>query len=288
MSFPEITALVRKIKSSRPDNSIDQQTIVAQLREFRDVMSREEGKGDTARLLDAGVVLLENVEEFQATRPELIFDLLSQIVESVERRILGEQSEKPRREGGVELKLSSSDLPVNTGAMLGDLMKSLGMITSGELDTALAVQTSLGLPLGEILIRIGAATKDQVEKGLKVQAHLRHDPWAPLPEGAAEDESADPVIDLMESEDFPEGEEGKQPRRSNEDMLFGDILLEHGFATQEQIDEALEEQLCTGVRVGEALIQAGVITWEQLLEAVETQSRLRHVAGHPNRVSIEE
>jgi type IV pilus assembly protein PilB len=49
---------------------------------------------------------------------------------------------------------------------------------------------------------------------------------------------------------------------------LGDILVEKGFITQAQLQQALEKQPLTGQRLGDQLIESGVITEEQLIDAI--------------------
>ncbi len=49
---------------------------------------------------------------------------------------------------------------------------------------------------------------------------------------------------------------------------IGDLLLEKGFITTEQLQEALTEQKVTGKRLGEALVEKGFITEDQLIDTV--------------------
>jgi type IV pilus assembly protein PilB len=49
---------------------------------------------------------------------------------------------------------------------------------------------------------------------------------------------------------------------------IGDILLERGFVTPEQLETALNQQPTTGKRLGDLLVETGVITEEQLLDSI--------------------
>ena len=57
--------------------------------------------------------------------------------------------------------------------------------------------------------------------------------------------------------------------------LLGEIMIQLGFATREQIDEAARTQRAAGVRLGEALVSSGVATWAQVRRAVSVQGQLR-------------
>jgi len=49
---------------------------------------------------------------------------------------------------------------------------------------------------------------------------------------------------------------------------LGDVLIERGFITPEQLEGALKDQPVSGKRLGDILVEAGLITEDQLIEAV--------------------
>jgi type IV pilus assembly protein PilB len=49
---------------------------------------------------------------------------------------------------------------------------------------------------------------------------------------------------------------------------LGDVLIEKGYVTPEQLQQALDKQPATGQRLGDQLVDAGVITEEQLIDAI--------------------
>ncbi|SHG66410.1 type II secretion system protein E (GspE) [Thermosyntropha lipolytica DSM 11003] len=58
---------------------------------------------------------------------------------------------------------------------------------------------------------------------------------------------------------------------------MGEMLVDMGLITQEQLAEALEEQKVTGERLGKILIDKGFITENQLLETLEFMLGIPHV-----------
>jgi type IV pilus assembly protein PilB len=59
---------------------------------------------------------------------------------------------------------------------------------------------------------------------------------------------------------------------------IGDLLLERGLITQQQLEQALRVQAGSGKRVGEVLIDAGFLSEEQLAEAVSERLNLPRVS----------
>ena len=58
---------------------------------------------------------------------------------------------------------------------------------------------------------------------------------------------------------------------------LGDILVEHGLLTQDDLNEALQTKTAEQ-RIGDALLQRGLITEQQLIETLEVQLGIPHVS----------
>ncbi len=51
--------------------------------------------------------------------------------------------------------------------MMGDILVNKGVITSEQLDKALALQKSSGDKLGDVIVKLGFATHEQIDSALK-------------------------------------------------------------------------------------------------------------------------
>ena len=75
------------------------------------------------------------------------------------------------------------------------------------------------------------------------------------------------------------------PRRNDlrlvSDVLLGEILIQQGTATSEQIDEALKFQRNSGILVGAALIQLGFATPKQIETGLRFQKGMRAASASP-------
>lgn len=58
---------------------------------------------------------------------------------------------------------------------------------------------------------------------------------------------------------------------------LGDLLMEAGLITQEQLENALKLQKTTGKKLGEVLISEGVVTQEDIVQVLEFQLGIPHV-----------
>jgi type IV pilus assembly protein PilB len=66
-------------------------------------------------------------------------------------------------------------------------------------------------------------------------------------------------------------------RQKQERKRLGDLLVEAGLITEEQLQEALKEK-APGQKLGDALLQRGYITEQQLIEVLEFQLGIPHVS----------
>jgi hypothetical protein len=65
--------------------------------------------------------------------------------------------------------------------------------------------------------------------------------------------------------------EGSAPEAGSSPRPLGEILLEHGFVTQEQLDHAVDAQERTGKPLGQVLVEAGSLTRLELASALAEQ-----------------
>ncbi|BCS80715.1 GspE/PulE family protein [Anaerocellum diazotrophicum] len=63
----------------------------------------------------------------------------------------------------------------------------------------------------------------------------------------------------------------------NEKRKIGELLLEAGIITRQQLEEALQIQKKTGKKIGEILVEKGYITEDEILEVLEFQLGIPHV-----------
>ncbi|OQP01378.1 type II secretion system protein GspE [Geobacillus sp. 44C] len=66
-------------------------------------------------------------------------------------------------------------------------------------------------------------------------------------------------------------------KKKQERKRLGDLLVEAGLITEEQLEEALREK-APGQKLGDALLQRGYITEQQLIEVLEFQLGIPHVS----------
>jgi len=58
----------------------------------------------------------------------------------------------------------------------------------------------------------------------------------------------------------------------------GDILIERGLITDEQLDQALKEQKKTGRKIGQILVETGMISEDQLIETISERLKIPKIS----------
>lgn len=180
---------------------------------------------------------------------------------------------------------------LDASSRLGEILVHLGIITSEQLDEALRIQKVWRIPLGACTEKLGFATGAQIARALELQARLRASvtPNAPLPQAAApagfrplgstppgaatSAPGAEPALGAAPG---PRRSELKlELRERSRGQMLGELLIEQGVLSKEQLDHGLKMQRAAGLRLGEALIQLGYATREQVKQALLLQEKMR-------------
>lgn len=141
-----------------------------------------------------------------------------------------------------------------TARLIGAVFVERGLLSESQIRVALEIQRETGQQLGQILVdRFGVSRQEL--------ASVVADQWADI--GRSTPREADAAAN-------------ESWRR------LGEIFVERGFVTPEQLEQALARQRETGERVGEALVAQGSISKFELAGALaEQMSTLGETAGGP-------
>ena len=127
----------------------------------------------------------------------------------------------------------------------------------------IAVERQSRSLIGEALIKEGLLTPEQLERALRIQKHLEQ-----------QRQLGEVLIEL--------GYATKQSIRDainkhGSGMRLGDMLVEQGLISQEQLEVALGVQKESGLKLGEALIQSGAVNERTLLQNLSSQARIPYI-----------
>ena len=141
---------------------------------------------------------------------------------------------------------------IATARLIGAVFVERGILSESQIRVALEIQRETGQQLGQVLVERFGVTRQELASVVAEQ-------WADI------GRSAPPGVDAAANESW---------RR------LGEIFVERGFVTPEQLEEALQRQRATGERVGEALVAQGSISKFELAGALaEQMSALEEAAA---------
>jgi DNA repair exonuclease SbcCD ATPase subunit len=155
------------------------------------------------------------------------------------------------------------DTPAVSARLIGAIFVEKGLITDAQLAEALEQQRETGERVGEILVSRFGVSRLALASALAEQ-------WAEFERPAADEPSGDSAEGDLEavSAEWPSPAPAApvRPRRP-----IGEIFLERGQVTDEQLDAALAEQAESGRRLGEILVEQGVVSRLELASALADQ-----------------
>jgi hypothetical protein len=145
---------------------------------------------------------------------------------------------------------------------LGELLLDEELLTEDELEQALLEQTRSGRLLGQILVSNGFLSAFSLARVLSEQHGVR------LRAATSEPEEPRPALAVSDPPQFGSTE---APKAENHWRPLGKVLLEKGFLSASQLDEALSEQREGHARLGEILVSRGLLSGTQLAQALAEQ-----------------
>jgi type II secretory ATPase GspE/PulE/Tfp pilus assembly ATPase PilB-like protein len=164
-------------------------------------------------------------------------------------------------------KTQQDGLPL-TQLRIGKILVGAGLINQAELEEALAIQQKgRNKKIGSFLIERGLATKEQILEALSIKQNRPDNLIGEILEGKGLVSEADLSDALAEQKKLKE-------------QRVGEIVAEHHKVGQEAVEKAVknarkkaEKLPKIAPRVGEILVEAGLVTVEQLKQALESQKK---------------
>ncbi|HJU48690.1 MAG TPA: hypothetical protein VJ689_11165, partial [Gaiellaceae bacterium] len=163
-----------------------------------------------------------------------------------------------------------SDASTATSRLIGAMFVENGFVTDEQLQSALEIQQRTGERLGEVLVAHFGVSRLEL-------ASMLADQWADIERGGTPGEQADTPVPvpppLQDDAGAPEAArpEAAEQGDPTDRRPIGEIFVEQGFVTAEELERALATQRETGQRLGEALVAQGSITRLELASALADQ-----------------
>jgi chromosome segregation ATPase len=161
------------------------------------------------------------------------------------------------------------ETPAVPARLIGAIFVEKGLITEQELERALELQKNTGTRLGEILVAqfgvsrldLASALADQWEALERPRRLTLSEDAPPRPDPELTAPEADP--DEVATEWTEADDQARRP--------IGEIFVEQGTITEEQLRHALTVQQETGQRLGEVLVAQGSLSRLELASALADQ-----------------
>jgi hypothetical protein len=159
---------------------------------------------------------------------------------------------------------------------LGELLVDEELLTADELEQALSEQARSGRLLGQILVSNGYLSAFSLARVLSEQHGVV------LRAATGHGSPPEPHLSVADTPEFGE----TAPRTEAPWRPLGKLLVEQGFLTEAQLEEALEEQRQGSGRLGEVLVTRGLLTGAQLAQALAEQQGVALESGDELETAI--
>lgn len=145
-----------------------------------------------------------------------------------------------------------------TARLIGTVFVERNLLSESQIRVALEIQRETGQQLGQILVERFGVSRQELASVVAEQ-------WAEIGRSGS---------------DF-------DPATNESWRRLGDIFVERGFVTPEQLEQALVRQRETGERVGEALVAQGSISKFELAGALAEQASALDLATAAEQAAAE-
>lgn len=164
----------------------------------------------------------------------------------------------------------------STDVQLGELLIQSGLIEPDQFDAAYRLSFKMRLPLGRVLAMHGHVAEEHLRATIEVQARVR-DGLIPFDHAvqalnamAKDGISLDKAINRMGAV-----QEAQQPKVVLTQNRLGELLMQSGLVTKEQVNDAMLKSGETGLPLGMILINNGVLSRAALNSALCAQRLIR-------------
>ncbi len=163
-----------------PQGEVDTAELANHLGSLRTTLEKENAP-HLAEVSGLAIRLLDQLARNGLVGPKETMDVVSEIV-GVVRGGLGMSRAETTQSAPEVSRGGTAPLKLIDGQRLGELLVTLSMLSSGDVERALELQKMTGMLLGEALVEQGVLTKESVQAALRLQSSRRRqggglDPW---------------------------------------------------------------------------------------------------------------
>ncbi len=160
---------------------------------------------------------------------------------------------------------------MQSGIRLGDLMIDSGIVSEDSFHEALQMAKMTGMPVGRMLVLTGVS-EAMLQATVQVQSLLK--------DGLVARDVACKALRMVAREDISLDDALVQLNWSQKETVgggnkLGELLVESGFVTPQQLETALQQSFATGLPFGRLLVLSGDLSEPHLSAALNAQILIR-------------
>lgn len=154
---------------------------------------------------------------------------------------------------------------------IGELLVTVGVVTSGDLQEAIQIAKRMTLPIGRVIVMSGVVTEVNLQFALEAQSLVR-DGFIDLDTACLALKNAyNKGMTLQEAL----ADLRWHPKKDVVSNKLGEILIDSNLITQAQLDSALKSSFETGMPLGGTLVRQGVLNAQLLPAVLSAQEQIR-------------
>jgi len=264
MSIQQISALARGLKEADPHDERVRSVSLARIDELRTLLSRA-GCAELVCCLEAAATLIRmTVDDPGPTTPQLM-DVVAKLVEAVDSAFGYESPhvQKVKAMGDSGLCLAGSKKPTESSEPAATTPAAPHKPTPPTLDKKLVKGGSLSL---------AGSPAPSAPQG------------KPTAAGGDTGSTPKPSAPSLPRRAVASSDQGSGAAPLLNDMVFGELMIQLGHISREQLNDALDHQAAKGGRLGQALIDQNSTSWDVIENVLRFQRMLNPEEAHSEQV----
>lgn len=162
-------------------------------------------------------------------------------------------------------------IEVSEKKKLGGLIVELGLIDNRDLGQALSIAQETSLPLGRVLVLSEMLSEEVLQGVLRCQSLMK--------QNLVDLDLARKAMQIMSKDEVSLDDAlfklGWNPEATKDTTPLGELLIDAGYVTREQLQQSLEKSTQTGLPFGRLLVFSGALTEGLLTGALNAQILIR-------------
>ncbi len=154
---------------------------------------------------------------------------------------------------------------------LGNLVLQLGLLDNKDLGQAISIAQETSLPLGRVFVLSSLLTEEVLQGTLRCQSLIK--------QNLVDIKLAKQAMDLVKKDQVTVDEAlfklGWDPESTKDTTPLGELLIEAGYVSRDQLQQALEKNRTSGLPFGRLLVFSGAVTEGLLTGALNAQILIR-------------